>query len=107
MKDLNSIMKQAQVMQAKLQEAQGRLAETVVEGSAGSGLVRVSLTGGGVLTGLTIDPGLMEAGEEETLADLIVAAHADAKRRIDEEQQALMRATMGPLAGALPPGLKF
>ena len=107
MKDLNSIMKQAQAMQQKLQVAQARLAETVVEGSAGAGLVRVSLTGGGELKGVTIDPSLMEPGEDETLADLIVAAHADAKRRIDEQQQALMRDTMGPLAGALPPGLKF
>ena len=107
MKDLNSIMKQAQAMQAKLQEAQARLAQTVVEGSAGSGLVTVALTGGGELRAVNIDASLMEAGEQEMLGDLIVAAHADAKRRIDEQQQALMRDTMGPLAGALPPGLKF
>jgi DNA-binding YbaB/EbfC family protein len=109
MKDLNSIMKQAQVMQAKLQEAQARLAETTVEGSAGGGLVRLSVTGAGVLTAVKIDDSLMTDGDAETLSDLIVAAHADAKARIDAAQQDLMRQTMGPLAGAIPglPGMKF
>ena len=107
MKDLNSLMKQAQVMQAKLQEAQARLAETAMVGTAGGGLVRVTLTGGGVLQAIAIDPQLLDPEDPETLTDLIVAAHADAKTRIDEAQAALMRQTMGPLAGAMPPGLKF
>jgi DNA-binding YbaB/EbfC family protein len=108
-KDLNSIMKQAQVMQAKLQEAQAKLAESTVEGMAGAGLVKVSLTGAGVLTGVSIDESLMSDGDAETLADLVVAAHADAKNKLDEAQAAMMRQTMGPLAGAIPglPGMKF
>jgi DNA-binding YbaB/EbfC family protein len=107
MANMNAMMQQAQAMQAKLQAAQAQFAEQVIEGAAGSGLVKVQLTGGGELKSVAIDPGLMEAGEQEMLGDLIVAAHADAKRRIDEAQQALMRQTLGPLAGALPPGLKF
>lgn len=106
MKDLGSLMKQAQAMQQKLQDAQARLAETSVEGAAGAGLVRVVLSGAGEMQSVSIDDSLMEPGEGETLADLLVAAHADAKRRIDEAQSALMRQTMGPMAGAIP-GLKF
>ena len=109
MKDLNSIMKQAQVMQAKLQEAQARLAETVIEGSAGNGLVKVSVSGAGVLGAVMIDRSVVDPDDIETLADLIVAAHADAKAKIDAAQGELMRQTMGPMAGAIPglPGMKF
>ena len=114
MKDLSSIMKQAQAMQQKLQDAQARLAETVVEGQSGAGLVKVSLAGSGELKGVAIDPSLLSPDEAEILGDLIVAAHADAKRKLDEAQQAVMKEAMGPLAGmgGLPgmpgfPGLKF
>ena len=107
MKDLNSLMKQAQAMQAKLQDAQAKLAETAVEGAAGAGLVKVTLTGDGVLKTVVIAPELLDPEDPETLADLIVAAHADAKRKLDEAKEAMMRQTMGPLAGAMPPGLKF
>ena len=108
MKDMNSLMKQAQGMQAKLQAAQAKLAETEVEGSAGSGLVRVTLTGGGELRSVQVDDSLLVSGEGEMLGDLIVAAHADAKGRIDQLQAQLMKEAMGPLAG-MPgmPGLKF
>jgi DNA-binding YbaB/EbfC family protein len=111
MKDLNSIMKQAQAMQQKLQDAQARLAETTMEGQSGAGLVKVTLSGAGELRGVAIDDSLLTPDEGEVLADLIVAAHADAKKRLDEAQQALMRDAMGPLAGmgGMPgmPGLKF
>jgi DNA-binding YbaB/EbfC family protein len=109
MKDMNGLMRQAQAMQAKLQAAKARLDETEFEGVAGSGLVKVTLTGAGDLRGVSIDEGLMEPGEGETLGDLIVAAHTDAKRKIDEAGQAMMRETMGPLAGLAGgmPGLKF
>jgi DNA-binding YbaB/EbfC family protein len=109
MKDLGNLMKQAQVMQQKLQEAQARLAETVIEGSAGNGLVKVSLSGAGVLGAVMIDRSVVDPDDIEMLADLVVAAHADAKARLDEAQGALMRETMGPLAGAMPglPGMKF
>jgi DNA-binding YbaB/EbfC family protein len=106
MKDLSSLMKQAQAMQEKLQEAQARLAETSVEGSSGGGMVRLTLQGSGELKGVVIDEQLLAPGEGEVLADLIVAAHADAKRKLDAAQAEAMKAIAGPLAG-LPgfPGL--
>jgi nucleoid-associated protein EbfC len=103
MKDMNALMKQAQGMQAKLQAAQARLAEAAVEGVAGSGLVRLTLTGGGELRSVQVDDSLLVSGEGEMLGDLIVAAHADAKGKIDQLQAQLMKEAMGPLAGM--PGL--
>ena len=106
---MNALMKQAQGMQAKLQAAQAQLADSEVEGVAGSGLVRLTLTGGGELKSVTVDESLMVAGESETVGDLVLAAHADAKRKIDELQARLMQEAMGPLAGLAGkiPGLGF
>ena len=99
MKDLGSLMKQAQAMQQKLQDAQAKLAETEVEGAAGGGMVRLTLRGSGDLKGVVIDEDLLKPGEGEVLADLIVAAHADAKRKLDAAQAEAMQAVAGPLAG--------
>jgi DNA-binding YbaB/EbfC family protein len=108
MKDLGALMKQAQAMQSKLQEAQARLADTVVEGAAGGGAVTLLLKGTGDLASVQIDESLMQPGDSEMLADLIVLAHADAKRKLDEQQQALMKEVAGPYAGMGGlPGLKF
>ena len=82
MKDLSALMKQAQAMQEKLQEAQAKLAETEVDGASGGGMVKVTLRGSGELKGVVIDEELLKPGEGEVLSDLIVAAHADAKRDI-------------------------
>ncbi|RZJ44485.1 MAG: YbaB/EbfC family nucleoid-associated protein [Brevundimonas sp.] len=105
MKDLNALMQQAQQMQQRLQDAQARMAETTASGTSGGGLVSVSLKGPGDITAVTIDDSLMVAGESEILADLIVAAHADAKRRLDEVNAALMREAAGPMAGMNIPGM--
>lgn len=99
MKDLESLMKQAQAMQEKLQAAQARLAESEVDGASGGGMVRLSLKGSGELARVTIDEGLVRPGEGEILADLIVAAHHDAKRKLDAKQSEIMRDIAGPLAG--------
>jgi len=99
MKDLSSLMKQAEAMQEKLQAAQARMAETTAEGSSGGGMVRVTLQGTGELKGLTIDPSLLTPDEAEILVDLIVAAHADAKKKLDAAQAELMREAAGPFAG--------
>lgn len=109
MKDIGNLMKQAQGMQQKLQDAQARLAETTVEGAAGSGLVTLALKGSGELTALHISDDVFKDGDAETLADLILAAHADAKSRLDAASQTLMQQAMGPLAGLAGgiPGLKF
>lgn len=109
MKDISGMMKQAQGLQAKLADAQAKVSAMVVEGSAGGGLVKLSLTGAGVLTAVTVSDDLLQAGEGETLSDLIVAAHADAKAKLDSASEAAMREAMGPLAGLAGaiPGLKF
>ena len=99
MKDLGSLMKQAQAMQQKLQDAQAKLAETEVHGASGGGMVRLTLRGSGELKGVVIDEELLKPGEGEVLADLIVAAHADAKRKLDAAQAEAMQAVAGPLAG--------
>ena len=105
MKDLNALMQQAQAMQQKLQDAQAKMAETTASGSSGGGLVTMDLKGPGEVTRVTIDDSLMVPGETEILADLIVAAHADAKRKLDEANGALMREAAGPMAGMNIPGM--
>ena len=99
MTDLNAIMKQAQAMQEKLQAAQAKMAETTASGSSGGDMVRVTLKGGGELVSISIDDSLMSPAESEILTDLIVAAHADAKRKLDAAQAELMREAAGPMAG--------
>ena len=105
MKDLGGLMKQAQAMQQKLADAQARLAELVVEGTSGGGMVTVTLKGTGELSGVQMDESLLVPGEADVLSDLIVAAHADAKRRLDEVNGALMREAAGPMAGLNIPGM--
>jgi nucleoid-associated protein EbfC len=106
MKDLGSLMKQAQAMQEKLQEAQAKLAAAEIEGVSGGDMVRVTLTGAGALSRLHIDESLLAPGEGEILADLIIAAHADARRKLEAAQAETMREVAGPLAG-LPGMPKF
>jgi hypothetical protein len=106
MKDIGAIMKQAQAMQEKLQAAQARLAAQEVEGVSGGDMVRVTLTGAGALTRVHIDESLLAPGEGEILADLLVAAHADARRKLEAMQTETMRDIAGPLAG-LPGMPKF
>ena len=105
MKDLGAIMKQAQEMQSKLQAAQEKLAQTVIEGSSGGGMVRLTLKGTGEMQGVTIDESLMAPGEGEVVSDLIVAAHADAKAKAEAAAAEEMKAVTGGLP--LPPGLKL
>jgi DNA-binding YbaB/EbfC family protein len=106
MKDLSALMQQAQAMQEKLQSAQAKLAETEVEGAAGGGMVRLALKGGGELCRLAIEESLLRPGEGEIIADLIIAAHADARRKLDAKQAEVMREVAGPLAD-LPGMPKF
>lgn len=105
MTDLNALMQQAQAMQQRLQDAQAKMADTTASGTSGGGLVTVSLKGAGEITGIVIDDSLMVPGEAEILADLVVAAHADAKRRLDEINSVLMREAAGPMAGMNIPGM--
>ncbi|MCB5944631.1 YbaB/EbfC family nucleoid-associated protein [Acidocella sp. KAb 2-4] len=105
MKNLAGMMKQAQQMQQKMAEMQAKLEAAEIEGVAGAGLVRVTLTGKGVLKALKVDPKLIDSSEAEMLEDLIVAAHADAKGKLDAMMDSETRAAMGGIS--LPPGLKL
>jgi hypothetical protein len=99
MKNLGDIMKQAQALQQKVADAKARLAETEVDGTAGGGMVTVRLKNVGELIKLTIDESLLAPGEGEILADLIIAAHADARRKLEATQAELMKDATGMLAG--------
>jgi DNA-binding YbaB/EbfC family protein len=102
MKDLADIMRQAQAMQQKLAEAQQRIESVTAEGSAGAGLVKVRLKGKGELDCVSIDPSLLAPGEREIVEDLVKAAHADARRRLEEEVERAMREATGGLGGMMP-----
>jgi DNA-binding YbaB/EbfC family protein len=104
-KDFGALMKQAQAMQEKLAAAQAKLAELSVDGTSGGGMVKVTLKGSGELARVELDESLMIPGEGEVMADLIVAAHADAKRKLDAAQADMMREAAGPLAGMGLPGM--
>ena len=95
--NMQQLMKQAQKMQQQLVEAQEQLATETVEGTAGGGLVKATMTGAGELTALEIDPKAIDPDDIETLQDLVLAAIHDAKRVSDD----LAAKTMGPLAGGM------
>jgi len=95
--NMQQLMKQAQQMQQQLMAAQDELASAVVEGTAGGGLVRATMSGSGELTSLVIDPQAVDPDDVETLQDLVVAAVRDAARAAAD----LAQEKMGPLAGGL------
>jgi DNA-binding YbaB/EbfC family protein len=101
MPDMQQILQQAQQMQQQLMSAQQELADSEVTGSAGGGLVTATMSGGGELKSLTIDPKVVDPDDVETLADLVVAAVRDANTQVSE----LASQKMGPLAGGLGGGL--
>src|ERR1700742_3507891 len=105
MKNLAGLMKQASQMQAKMQEMQAKLEALEVEGTAGAGMVNLTLNGKGELKRIKIDPKLADASEMEMLEDLLVAAHADAKRKIETITTEEMQKATGGLN--LPGGMKL
>src|SRR5687768_15622597 len=105
MADFMGMMKQAAQLQSKMQELQAELDQITIEGTAGGGLVSVTLTGKGDLKATKIDASLMKPDETEIVEDLLVAAHADAKRKSEAVLQDKMKALTGGLP--LPPGMKL
>jgi DNA-binding YbaB/EbfC family protein len=105
MADFMGLMKQAAQLQSKMQELQSELDTLTVDGTAGGGLVSVSMSAKGDLKGLRIDDSLFNPGEKEILEDLIVAAHGDARRKAEALLQEKMKGLTGGLP--LPPGLKL
>jgi DNA-binding YbaB/EbfC family protein len=105
MADFLGMMKQAAQLQSKMQEMQAELDSITVEGVAGGGLVSVTLSAKGDLKGVRIDSSLIKPEEKEIIEDLIVAAHADARRKAEGVLQDKMKGLTGGLP--LPPGMKL
>ena|SRR5437868_5712259 len=105
MKNIGAMMKQVQEMQSRMQDMQTKLGQMAVTGQSGGGLVKVTLNGKGVLTGTDIDTSLLKPEEKEILEDLIVAAHADAKSRVEQMVAEEMKTITGGLP--LPPGFQL
>lgn len=105
MKNLGEMMRQAQAMQARMAELQERLAGYEATGSSGAGLVRVTLNGKGEAKRVKIDPSLVSADEVEVLEDLLVAAFADAKAKVEKHVAEKMAELTGGLR--LPPGFQL
>lgn len=105
MGDLMGMMKQAAELQAKMQALQAELERMEVEGTAGGGLVTVTLSAKGELKGVKLDDSLIKPTEKEILEDLLVAAHTDARRKAEALVQDKMKTLTGGLP--LPPGLKL
>lgn len=99
------MMKQAAELKSKMEAMQAELDQIEVEGSAGGGMVSVRVSGKSELKGVTIDDSLMKPEEKEILEDLLVAAHADARRKAEALLQDKMKSLTGGLP--LPPGLKL
>jgi hypothetical protein len=105
MPDMIGLMKQAQAMQAKMQEMHAELERIEVEGQAGGGMVRVTLTAKGQMKGLMIDDQLLKADEKVILEDLIIVAHEDARKKAERLMEEKMKGVTAGLA--LPPGMKL
>jgi nucleoid-associated protein EbfC len=105
MKNLGNMLKEAQKLQSRMAEMQAKLAEVEVTGTAGGGMVAVTLNGKGEMRKVKIDRTLVDPDEIEILEDLIVAANNDAKVKVESYVQE----EMGKLTGgmSLPGGLKL
>ena len=105
MKNLGDMMKQVQEMQGKMQEMQARLEEATVTGTSGGGLVTVELNGKSAMKGITIDPSLLVSDEKEIVEDLILAAHGDARNKVEKMMAEQMNEVTGGMP--LPPGFQM
>jgi nucleoid-associated protein EbfC len=105
MKNFAEMMKQAQQLQGRMADMQAELERTLIEGRSGGGMVTVTLSGKGDMTSVKIDPSLLKPTDAEILEDLIVAAHNDAKAKVEEAMKEKMKSLTGGLP--LPPGLKL
>jgi nucleoid-associated protein EbfC len=105
MADFLGLMKQAAELKSKMEAMQAELGNLEVEGAAGGGLVTVRLTGKGEIRGVNIDETLLKPTDKQILEDLIVAAHAEARRKAETLLQEKMKALTGGLP--LPPELRL
>ena len=105
MKNLAGLMKQAQQMQSKMEEMQSKLEAMELEGEAGAGLVKITLNGKGNMRRIKIDPKLVDPSDVEMLEDLIIAAHANARQKLDAATAAELEKVTGGMQ--VPPGMKL
>ncbi len=105
MPDFLGLMKQAAELKSKMENMQAELDRMEVEGTAGGGMITVTLSGKGDLRHVKVDESLLKPDQKEIIEDLIVAAHADARRKLETMLQDKMQAMTGGLP--LPPGLKL
>lgn len=101
--NIAQLMQQAQKMQENLQKAQEELAKLEVTGSAGGGMVSVTLTGSKECRKVRIDPSILS--DQEMLEDLVAAAFNDASNKIDSESKSRMGSATAGMQ--LPPGMKL
>ena len=105
MPDFMGLMKQAAEFKSKMEAMQAELERIEIEGASGGGMLTVTLSGKGELRHVRIDDSLIKPDQKEILEDLLVAAHADARRKLEAALQDKMQALTGGLP--LPPGLKL
>lgn len=104
MMNIQGIMKQAQMMQKKMEEAQEKAAQEEVNGTSGGGMVNVTLNGKFEMKKISLDKSLINADEVDILEDLIMTAYNDAKNKVDEN----LNKTISSVTGGLNiPGLKL
>jgi DNA-binding YbaB/EbfC family protein len=105
MVDFLGLMKQASELKSKMEAMQAELDRVEVEGTAGGGMLTIKMSGKGEVRSAQVDDSLLKPDQKEILQDLIVAAHADARRKLETVLQERMQALTGGLP--LPPGLKL
>ena len=105
MADFMGLMKQAAELKSKMEAMQAELERLEIDGTAGGGLVTVRLSGKGEMKSVKIDDSLIKPQEKQIVEDLIVAAHADGRRKAEVLLQEKMKDVTGGLP--LPPGMKL
>ena len=105
MKNLAGLMKQASQMQSKMAEMQAKMEAMEIQGMSGAGMVQVTLSGKGDLKRVKLDPKLLDPAEVEMVEDLLLAAHADARRKLEAQTAEEMEKVTGGMS--LPGGLKL
>ena len=105
MRDIMGMMGKVKEMQEKVAAAQAEIEEATAEGESGGGAVRVTLSGNGEMRAVNVDPSLLREDEGEILEDLIIAAHNNARGRLEEVKAEKMREVTAGLP--LPPGMKL
>ena len=105
MKNLAGLMKQASQMQSKMAEMQAKMEAMEIEGSSGAGMVHVTLSGKGDLKRVKLDAKLLDPAESEMVEDLLIAAHADARRKLEAQTAEEMEKVTGGMS--LPGGMKL